>query len=661
MALDTRNKRPDGSGAPPKTVKGIASNVALEPDRGRAVKTYHGHPLIGAIYRIAFQAPFPYIRNLAALQAAKYRRRIAGAVTQFFLGRNVVTPVVAIEKRNERVAFVTEFVTGSEPRDHHRARRFLHKVTDAFIRTGLPTWQVSPYNPRSLGNLIETPEGDYRIIDLESNVVTPMLPLTGFWAAARDAHLPPFDDIDMPRLWTWIEKNREEIERRLGSEGAKRLISDTAGYAWYQRLWQGNELRLWSRLLRLMARALDGPAHLRALAHRVSGWRDNAPRAAGWLCSGIARWEREGRITAEQAAAARRDLEQAQTLAVLTHLGAHLTMSIPLRFPLGALARLTWTAFFRLRAEMRALLRLQADSNTRSARATHSLLVMAAAAVPGFGSGAYIFASPMRRNRVLLAVAMDQGLRLLPFRLYERLRLRAVTHSLANSPDAGYGVSQVALRTLPRDLQRMVRDLKPYAGMVCLIAAAGVSVVIVAAAYVAATGSTESFHEIGPVSILKLAESLAIGVIGVEFYRRFWRRPDAEQRPGAAMSLFWPVAGLAIAWIAADDYFEIHETVTGLLSGLPVLEHAGQLVILGYFVFGLALVSLFEREIRSSDAVFLLSAIGLIFVVATFAFDALVAGEDTAIEETAHLMATTALLSAFAVGFRQMVSGDGIA
>lgn len=643
-----RKAPPDGT-----AVKGISSDVVLEPSQGKAVKVYRRHLLIGAMYRIAFQASFPYVSNFAALKAAQYRRQIAGIVTEYFLGRDFVADVVDVERRGRRYAFVTEFVEGTSPRDHVRARQFLHGVTAAFIETGLPTWQVSPYNPRSLGNLIETPGGEYRIIDLESNVVTPMVPLTGLWGAARDAHLPPFDDIDIRRLMTWIERNREEIERRLGPDRAAQLVRATARYAWYEHLWQGGELRLWSRALRLLTRILDIPGHLRAIGHKISGWRENGLRAQGWLESGIARWEDEGRITAAQAVVARRDMQETQTLAVLTHLGAHLTMSIPLRFPLGAIARFSWTAFFRLRAELRALIGGRADAQTRAARATHSLPVMAVAAVPGLGSAAYVLASPLRRNRVLLAVAMDQGLRRLPFGVYERLHLNGVTYSIARN-GATDDRPHVTMRTVPSGLGRVGRSLKPHVRMILLIAAVGATIIAGSAVYYAVTGSLAGFDEFGPVSTLKLAEALLIGLIGLQFYRRFWSQPGAEKQPGAARSLFWPVAGLAIAGVTVDDYVQIHEWV--FQDAWPLSD----LVIAAYFVIGVVIVVLFEREIRASRAIFAMTAIGLFFVVATFVFDALVPGDGTvmAIEETSHLLATTALLSAFAIKYQRLVRRD---
>jgi hypothetical protein len=643
---------------PPVRVRGIASDVTLEPSRGAAIKVYRRNRFIEVLYRIAFQTSFPYVNNLAALKAAQYRRRIAGLITKYFLGRDVVAPVIDVARQGNRVAFITEYIEGSEPKDRKRARAFLHEVADAFIRTGLPTWQITPYNPRALGNLIETPSGDYMIIDLESNVVTPMVPLSELWAAAWEAHLPPFDDIDLMRLWTFIERNRDEIENRLGSDGAEDLINATSRYAWYERLWHREEPRLWSRALRGIVRALDVPAHLRAIGHRISGLGKSAARAEGWLEAGIVRWEDKGWITEDQAAAARSDMAETQTLAVLGHLGAHLAMSVPLRFPIGGLARLSWVVFFRLRTELRALIRGRADDETRLGRSTHGIPVMVATVIPGVGSGAYILAAPIRRNRLLLGVAMDQGLHLLPLKLYERLHLNSVTRVIATGGDSKQA-PEVEIPELRSDLGRLVSSLKPHAVTISIVLSAALATVFASLGYYMLTGSDDAFDEFGPVSTLKVIESIAAGVVGVMIYRKFWAQPEAEDRPGAATTLFWPLAGLAMAWVAIDDYVQIHEAFVEPLPRVWVLEHANHLFIVGYFVVGVALVALFERQIRSSRPVFLMTAIGLFFVVATFVFDSLVPGDGvvTAIEETSHVGAATALLSAFLIRHR-LVAAD---
>ena len=55
----------------------IASTVRLDYDAGIAEKRYEPPLLFRALYRAAFQAPFPYEQNDDALEAALHRRTIA--------------------------------------------------------------------------------------------------------------------------------------------------------------------------------------------------------------------------------------------------------------------------------------------------------------------------------------------------------------------------------------------------------------------------------------------------------------------------------------------------------------------------------------------------------------------------------------------------------
>ncbi|MFQ5880828.1 MAG: hypothetical protein ACE5IZ_11745, partial [Dehalococcoidia bacterium] len=401
----------------PVTVNGIASRVVLDPKQGTATKVYRKHFLVRLLYWLAFQASFPYHANRAALKAAQYRRRIAGLVTKFFLGRDIVAPVLAVRPEGDGYAFVTEYVNGTKPRNRKRARQFLGRVTNAFIQAGLPTWQVTPHNPRSVGNLIEIEDGDYRIIDLESNVVTPLVPLSALWGAARQAHLPAFDDIDVARLDAFVRSRRSELAATLGKKDFHALRNSIDRYTHYERQWHENEPRLWGRLARFASRLLDIPAHMRSLRQRADG---GLQIAEVFIRRGIDDWQQEGHLTGQQAAALRNAPSTPEVASVLVHLGAHMAISVPLRFPLGSIARTLWTLAFRAKLEWSAI---RGKSEPRSARAVHSLPVALLAAVPGLGTFAYLLAKPLRRHRALAVITFDRLLRKLPFRLYQRMHL----------------------------------------------------------------------------------------------------------------------------------------------------------------------------------------------------------------------------------------------
>ncbi|MEE8346249.1 MAG: hypothetical protein V3S20_02760 [Dehalococcoidia bacterium] len=648
--------------AMPVTINGIASRVVLDRKRGTATKVYRKHFLVRLLYWLAFQASFPYICNKAALMAAQYRRRIASLITKFFLGRDLVAPVIEVRPEGNGYAFVTELVRGESPRDRKHARKFLGRVTDAFLQAGLPTWQVTPNNPRAVGNLIETEDGDYRIIDLESNVVTPMMPLSGLWGAAREGHLPAFDDIDVPRLRAFVSDNRSALATTLGAKDFRALQKAIESYDRYEREWHENEPRVWGRIARFVARVVDMPAHIRGLRRVLGKWGNSGKVAESWLRDGIARWREEGRLTESVAIEVERSLEAPATLSVISNLGAHIAMSVPLRFPFGSAARFLWTLGFRAKAEVRALLRRRVDDDTRTARRVHTLAVAFVAAVPGVGAVAYVLAEPLRKNRVLLAVAVDLALRKLPFRIYGRLHLGTLTSRLAAScrkqPRSARDWGWLKPSRLVSAAQSGIASLKPYRGMIAGVLAFNALAVIAGGVYLAVTGSRGAFVEMGPITTLKVAESLAAGALGVLVYRRFWSRSGAEARPGAAGSFFWLVAGLGLGWLAVDDYLQIHERVGAALLGssVPLLNHSDDAIVLGYGIVAISVIAVFFREIMSSRPVVTLLVAGMSFGLLMMAVDFFVPERlfVAGLEDPAHVAAVGSVLVAFAVKYRQV-------
>ena len=139
------------------------------------------------IYWLAFQSEFPYMRNQAALRAAVLRRNLAGMLTEYWYGANRVARVVGINKVDGRFAITSEFIAGGPPANRHAAHDFLWDLANRFDEVGLPTWQVDPRQPRAMDNVLETPDGEYHIIDLESGLVSPMASPRAWWRAFQRA------------------------------------------------------------------------------------------------------------------------------------------------------------------------------------------------------------------------------------------------------------------------------------------------------------------------------------------------------------------------------------------------------------------------------------------------------------------------------------------
>src|SRR5687767_963841 len=116
----TRIAVPPPQASDTKAVRGISSDVVLDFRAHEAIKRYRRQPVIAFLYKLMFQAPFPYVSNHAALHAAKHRRLIAGYVTRYFLGRDVIAPVKRVEPVDGGYLFVTELIDGTEPKDHKK-------------------------------------------------------------------------------------------------------------------------------------------------------------------------------------------------------------------------------------------------------------------------------------------------------------------------------------------------------------------------------------------------------------------------------------------------------------------------------------------------------------------------------------------------------------
>jgi hypothetical protein len=231
----------------------IASDVYLDTRAGLATKVYRPGLFVRALYWLSFQAPFPYEANADALEAARQRRVVAGLLIRAVFGRPVVAQVADIRQVAGHCEFVTELVPGTHPVHKEAARAFLGRVSEIFAEAGLDTWQVWPRNPKAIGNLIETPDGDFVIIDLESGLVTPNLPFSHLWNAIKTAQVPSFDDINFPALRRYLQEHDERLRDALGEDDFNLLMESVARCHDAMHAWKGSEPRIWGRALRLVA------------------------------------------------------------------------------------------------------------------------------------------------------------------------------------------------------------------------------------------------------------------------------------------------------------------------------------------------------------------------------------------------------------------------
>jgi len=299
--------------------------------------------VVRLIYWLAFQARFPYETNTAALQAAVYRREVAGLLTTHRFGKDLVAPARSLDRINGRYSFVTEYIPGEKAKNDEEAKAFLAQVTQTFAEAGLSVWQVNPRNPHAHTNLIRTPEGDFKIIDLESALATP-LPAPGQWRSAlRSGNFPIFDDIDFPRMRGYVSANGDSLKVSLGPDGLAQLHDAIDRCEQSIRSWKESEPRIWGRFTRTLYRLLNWKPFFQRMSVSFDGADEKAER---FLNSGIERWMGEGRIEPSEAAALRNRLSTGEARDALHHLGAHLVISAILRFPLGSVGRFVWTLSF---------------------------------------------------------------------------------------------------------------------------------------------------------------------------------------------------------------------------------------------------------------------------------------------------------------------------
>jgi hypothetical protein len=237
----------------------ISSTVDLDFAHNEAHKVYHPKRYVRTLYWLAFQAPFPYVANHAALEAARQRRIVVDLLTKYWFGHHLVARVVEIDDVDGGGHdFVTQLVKGKEPEHERRAWRFLKELDRRFLETGLPTWQVTPYNPHAITNFIERPDGTYRCIDLESSLVAFLYPVTGILRLIRAGIFPSFDDIDVARLRKYVTKHEAEMAQKLGDEFPV-LQTAIDDYEAAAKAWHDSERRYLPRALTATLRFVETP------------------------------------------------------------------------------------------------------------------------------------------------------------------------------------------------------------------------------------------------------------------------------------------------------------------------------------------------------------------------------------------------------------------
>jgi undecaprenyl-diphosphatase len=421
-----RRRQPEPVPAGVSMARSIASVVYLDEASGTATKEYRPPALVKALHWLAFQAPFPYQHNEEALMAAAAKRKVTGLLTKHRFGRDIVAPVVAVRPGRDGYQFVTEFVPGVSPKSNEEVGETLAEFYAYFQETGLPTWQISPRNPHAYSNFIRTPEGELKLIDLESAMVSFGSPWKQFRAFIRDAHYPIFDDVDFVQLRTFMQAHAAEMTGSLHHSGLAELEQAVANAEAHTHQWKDGERRLWGRLARRAYRVLDMHRFVDPVRSRMTGAE---AIARNFVLAGVERWEEEGRVDGERAESIRASLSTSEARTLLRHLGAHMVLSVALAVPVPGLrsaARFAWTLAFRLRALYALRSGRATTEDYQIARSIHSVPVMLIALLPGLGAAGYAASDTVTRKG-LARLLLDQTAYRLPLGVYGRLHMGHIT------------------------------------------------------------------------------------------------------------------------------------------------------------------------------------------------------------------------------------------
>lgn len=376
-----------------------------------------------AIYWLAYQAEFPYIRNHAALETAVERRNLAGMLTEYWYGSSRVAKATGIDTINGNLALTSEFVDGHQPANREDAKTFLIDLRGHFEEAGLPTWQIDPRQPRAIDNVLQTEDGGYMVVDLESGLVSPLASLTTWARAVRRGLVPIYDDVYSDVTRAYIEREARKMRESMGDQWLQELRERLDAVEEKTEEWHAGELRLWSKIVGGIWTGYGVRTWRSRAQARVAGSQE---KALGWMTSSVNTWLDEGRITGKEAAEMRAQMDTPMFQAVLPHLGAHLIITVFLRFPFGSLARIAWTGYAIGAATTKLMMRKIDRHEWKQTWDIHSPLVLLLSAIPGFGAFAYLAAKPVRSNRLIMRVTLDAVMHKVPWKLYQRSGVRRI-------------------------------------------------------------------------------------------------------------------------------------------------------------------------------------------------------------------------------------------
>ena len=232
-------------------------------------KVFRPGLLTRLIYALAFQAPFGYRYNAAAIITAFYRRRVARALLAAHDIPLRISNALYYRWSEDDSAFIlgTEYVAGPglqvNPVNTHMVRsrftRQSNKRPPTDYEILLPAmrrlerllrdcglvgsgWQVCPAAIVSTANFIRCKD-EFWVIDLESGIPAIMVPyyvIYGLFHGQR----PMFDDLEAGRWSRWCDRHKDDLLSRLDQVEYQQLVHNSEQLCIHAAAWKKAELAI---------------------------------------------------------------------------------------------------------------------------------------------------------------------------------------------------------------------------------------------------------------------------------------------------------------------------------------------------------------------------------------------------------------------------------
>jgi hypothetical protein len=262
------------------------------------------------------------------------------------------------------VVLYCEYVDGRKSSDDEKPiDAFLDECESLLKECGLPTWQVSRFNPSRRNNVVVDKNSNYKIIDFESGVPFPP------WK---------FDEVEFRRLKSYVK----DIKSRMPENEYKELLFDINQCEHYTKRWKDSELAVFRRIRKKPKTAYD--AYIEYAKKTVQNKINNSIERLS------ERYELD-----ENKIAKLYNLDPV----MLHHLSAHIAISLatpsldPASIVVSALARCGYTLSLRKKAEI---------MNDENGKKLHNWKVAIFSLLPKAGAFSYLFFYDFTASAVLI-------------------------------------------------------------------------------------------------------------------------------------------------------------------------------------------------------------------------------------------------------------------